>query len=69
MIPVLAPQLQTIAVQPTTPIKRARSTKGPQSLKKIFSKDKEVKFETPVWQDTDSDEDPGHSCQQNLLRQ
>lgn len=48
MVPVLAPQLQSIPIQPLTPLKRSKSIKGSPAIKKIFSKEKEVKFETPV---------------------
>lgn len=49
MLPVLAPQLSAIPIAPTTPVKRIKPTKkNSPSIKKIFSKDKEVKFETPV---------------------
>ena len=48
MVPVLAPQLTAIPIQPS-PVKRVKLTnKKTPSIKKIFSKDKEVKFETPV---------------------
>ena len=45
-MPVLAPQIQSSipSIQPFTPFKRTKST----NIKKIFNKEKEVKFETPV---------------------
>lgn len=61
VLPLLPPGLPA----PSTPLRRHKSTKGPHPLKRLLSKEKEVKFETPVWH---SDSDAEEDSRQSLLR-